>query len=89
MKTSLTGLIILRLQAMGQIKSFSTRDENQPVQSSPLAESEPLSMCPSQTHPTIQSECLLMKSGSNYLYKPPSTKGSSQEQRDEISAYLS
>lgn len=30
-----------------------------------------------------------MKAGANYLYVPPTTKGSSQEHHDEISAYLS
>lgn len=48
-----------------------------------------LSFTKAETHPNIQSECLLMKAGSNYLYEPPHTKGSSQEHLDEISVYLS
>lgn len=48
-----------------------------------------LSFTKAQTRPTIQSDSPLMKAGSNYLYNPLPTKGSSQEHRDEISAYLS
>lgn len=82
--------------AKEQIKSLSTLDEPPPPplnftfswkwSSKQLA---CLSFTKAQTRPTIQSDNPLMKAGSNYLYNPLPTKGSSQEHRDEISAYLS
>lgn len=58
---------------------------------SPSAESDcrRLSFTEAETRPSVQSESLLMKAGSNYLLDSPPTKGSCQWRRDEIWTHLS